>query len=631
MCGIVGYLKLTPESADWSHQLPEATNAIASRGPDAQAYANMGNAGLGHVRLSILDVSEAGNQPMYAHNGRYTIVYNGEIFNFKKHREELIAAGVQLTSDTDTEVLLHMYINEGASFLNKLNGFFALAIYHKDKDELFIARDRIGIKPLHYYQDDSHLAFGSELKGLLKFPIKRELDQTTLRLYLQLTYIPHPYSMLKKVRRLEPGHYLQVTNGKVENHQYYEVERKPNLAFKNEETSFKAFQDLMDESVRMRMLSDVPLGAFLSGGIDSSVIVALASRYTDQLKTYSVGFADEPFFDETSYAELVAKQYKTDHTVFKLKNDDMFYNLFDMLNQIDEPFADSSSIAVNILCQQTRKHVTVALSGDGADELFGGYNKYYAEYRLRKGGLAVQGAKALAPIWKALPKSRNSKVTNLFRQLDKLATSAKLSPSERYWFMVSFLPQDQASKLLKNNLDSDAFSERKDFILRNLPDSSTSIYQMDDVLYSDLHLVLPNDMLTKVDLMSMSHGLEVRVPFLDHRIAEFAFSLPFDQKINDKLRKRIVQESFRSLLPEELFNRPKHGFEVPILKWFRNELNDLIMNDLLGDAFVQAQGIFELSEIQELKRKLMSSDPGDSATHIWTLIVFQHWWKRFLN
>lgn len=631
MCGIVGYLKLTPESADWGQQLPEATNSISSRGPDAQAFVNTGNVGLGHVRLSIMDVSDAGTQPMYAHDGRYSIVYNGEVYNFKKYREELVSKGVQLNSNTDTEVLLHMYIEEGPSFLNKLNGFFALAIYDKDKDELFIARDRIGIKPLHYYQDESHLAFGSELKGLLKFPIKRELDQTTLRLYLQLTYIPHPYSMLKGIRRLEPGHYLKVSQGKVENHQYYEVERKPNPEFKDETVSFKAFQDLMDESVRMRMLSDVPLGAFLSGGIDSSAIVAIASRYTDQLKTYSIGYADEPYFDETSFAELVAKKYKTDHTVFKLKNDDLFANLFDMLDHIDEPFADSSAIAVNILCQQTRKHVTVALSGDGADELFGGYNKYYAEYRLRKGGLAVQGAKALAPVWKALPKSRNSKVTNLFRQLDKLATSAKLSSSERYWFMVSFLPQDQASKLLKNDLNHQSFSERKELILRNLPDSSKSINQMDDVLYSDLHLVLPNDMLTKVDLMSMSHGLEVRVPFLDHRIAEFAFSIPFDQKINNNLRKRIVQESFRSLLPEELFNRPKHGFEVPILKWFRNELNDLIMNDLLGDTFVQAQGIFELSEIQLLKKKLMSNDPGDSATHIWTLIVFQHWWKRYLN
>ena len=631
MCGIVGYLKLRSESADWAEYLPKATESIITRGPDARSYVNVGNAGLGHVRLSIIDVSASGNQPMYADDGRYTIIYNGEVYNFKQYRDELVARGVSLHSNTDTEVLLHMYINEGPSFLNKLHGFFALAIYDKEANELFIARDRIGIKPLHYFLDDDHLAFGSELKGLLQFPIKRELDQNTLKLYLQLTYIPHPYSMLKGIKRLEPGHYLMVRNGEVEKQQYYQVERKANPNFTSESGSYKAFQELMDESVRMRMLSDVPLGAFLSGGIDSSVIVALASRYTDQLKTYSIGYADEPFFDETRYAEAVAKRYNTDHTVFKLKNDDLFGNLFNMLDHIDEPFADSSAIAVNILCQQTRKHVTVALSGDGADELFGGYNKYYAEYRLRKGGAAVNLAKAFAPAWAALPKSRNSKLTNLFRQLDKLARSARLSPSERYWFMVSFFQQDDVSKLLKRAGDAQEFNSRKEFILRHLPNSSMEVDQMDDVLYSDLHLVLPNDMLTKVDLMSMAHSLEVRVPFLDHRIAEFAFSIPFDQKINDSLRKRIVQESFRSLLPDELFNRPKHGFEVPLLKWFRNELNDLIMNDLLGDAFIEEQGLFHLTEIQRLKKKLMSSDPGDTATHIWTLIVFQHWWKRYLN
>lgn len=611
--------------------LAKGVKAISSRGPDANAVVNRNPVGLGHVRLSILDTSEAGNQPMYADDHRYAIVYNGEVYNFQPFREELIEAGVQLNSSTDTEVLLHMYIREGVSFLNKLNGFFALAIHDKEDDTLLIARDRIGIKPLHYHADENSIVFASELKALLQFPIKRELDTATLRTYLQLTYVPNPKSMLKGIKRLEPGHYLMVKAGRLEKHCYYQVPRKEDPKMQNAEVSFKRFEELMDESVRMRMLSDVPLGSFLSGGIDSSAIVALASRYTDQLKTFSIGYADEPYFDETRYATAVANMYKTEHTVFKLKNDDLFANLFDMLDYIDEPFADSSAIAVNILSQHTRKHVTVALSGDGADELFGGYNKYYAEYRLRKGGIGVSGASALAPLWKALPKSRNGKVTNLFRQLDKLATSAKMSPSERYWFMVSFMPQEGSASFVDAEVNEADFNARKAHILQYISDNSTSVDQMDDVLYSDLHLVLPNDMLTKVDLMSMANSLEVRVPFLDHRVAEFAFSLPFDQKIGNGIRKRIVQETFRKMLPAEIFDRPKHGFEVPLLKWFRKELNGLIMDDLLSDPFIEQQGIFNSEAIKALKKKLMSSDPGDAATHVWTLIVFQYWWKKWLG
>lgn len=612
------------------NSLVKGVDAISSRGPDANAVADRNPVGLGHVRLSIIDTTNAGNQPMYAEDDRYAIVYNGEIYNFKPFREELLAAGVQLNSTTDTEVLLHMYIREGADFLNKLNGFFALAIHDKVEDTLLIARDRIGIKPLHYYSNGTSIAFASELKALLQFPIKRELDTATLRTYLQLTYVPNPKSMLKGIKRLEPGHYLMVKGAQIENRCYYKVPREEDPEIQNEEVSFKRFEDLMDESVRMRMLSDVPLGSFLSGGIDSSAIVALASRYTDKLKTFSIGYADEPYFDETKYATAVAKMYGTDHTVFKLKNTDLFDNLFTMLDYIDEPFADSSALAVNILCQHTRKHVTVALSGDGADELFGGYNKYYAEYRLRKGGMAVAGATALSPLWSALPKSRNGKITNLFRQLDKLATSAKMTPAERYWFMVSFMPQDGAAGFLKAEVNEEDFNSRKEHILQYISSNSTTTNQMDDVLYSDLHLVLPNDMLTKVDLMSMANSLEVRVPFLDHRIAEFAFGLPFDQKIGNGIRKRIVQETFRKLLPAEIFDRPKHGFEVPLLKWFRNELNGLIMDDLLADSFVEEQGIFNVDATRALKKKLMSSDPGDSTTHVWTLIVFQHWWKKWM-
>ena len=378
------------------------------------------------------------------------------------------------------------------------------------------------------------------------------------------------------------------------------------------------------------MVSDVPLGCFLSGGIDSSIIAGIARKYKPDLRTFSIGFRDEKFFDETGYANLVADHFKTDHTVFSLTNDDLLSHVGKVLEYFDEPFADSSALAVYILSRETRKHATVALSGDGADEMFGGYNKHAASYRILHKSWKERLAAALHPVWKSLPRSRNNKVANLFRQLHRFSEGARLDSRERYWQWAAFVNEHEAKKMFLPaiaNQISDQYASRKSELLRSIPARET----MNDILLADMQLVLPNDMLAKVDLMSMANSLEVRVPFLDYEVVNFAFSLPDSYKINSTGRKRILRDAYQGFLPEALYNRPKKGFEVPLLKWFRKELRSTITDDLLSRTLIEEQQIFEYGYISALKSELFSSNPGDSHARIWALIVFQTWWKRMFK
>ena len=616
--------------------LSEAVSCLDLRGPDANGtyLADNGNSGFGHTRLAIIDLSEAGAQPMYDEEKEYAIIFNGEIFNFKNIREELKAAGFHFKSDSDTEVVLKSYKYWGKDCLHKFNGFFALAIHDIKKDNWFIARDRIGIKPLYIYEDEEKLIFGSEMKALMKFPIDKEIDFITLWQYLQLNYIPGPATIFKKVRKLLPGFSLFIQEGSVQEEQWYTIPYDEGHIKKggSYEDAQQRLRTLLNASVEKRLIADVPLGAFLSGGIDSSVIVALASQHTKKLNTFSIGYKDNKFFDETRYAELVANKYRTNHTAFYLTNDDLHESLFKTLDYIDEPFADSSALVVNILSRKTRQHVTVALSGDGGDELFAGYNKHFGEYRVRQGGLAANAVAALYPLWNALPKSRNGKIGNKIRQLHRFAEGMRLSPQDRYWRWCGFIKKEEALRLLhpsiakKLSIQDDQYEQRKESFTRHIKKGGS----INEVLYADCKLVLPNDMLTKVDLMSMSNSLEVRVPFLDHEVVEFAFSLPADYKINQQLKKRIVQDAFRDMLPPELYNRPKQGFEVPLLQWFRTDLRDLIENDLLAEDFIREQKIFDPLMIRALKKKLYSNNPEDVHAQIYGLIVFQYWWKKYM-
>jgi len=633
MCGITGIFALNENGNAFLSRIPDALSCLEKRGPDAEGIFIQDRVALGHRRLSIIDLSEGGKQPMTDDSGRYTIVFNGEFFNYQEHRQAMRSLGVSFSTDSDTEVLLKLFIQEGPSCLQKINGFFALAIYDANEKSLFLARDRMGVKPLLMYSDADKIIFASEMKALLAYGIERDIDQDSLFTYFQLNYIPGKNSIFQKVKKLSPGHYLIVNQQETKEIPYYEI---PNPDEKYIQSvsgglDYQAQQiqlrELLTEAVRIRLVSDVPLGAFLSGGIDSSVIVALAAKLRPHLDTFSIGYKDEPFFDETHYAKLVAEKYKTNHTVFSLTNDDLYENLFKVLDYIDEPFADSSALPVHILSMHTRKHVTVALSGDGADEMFAGYNKHKAEYLCRENTMGNLLLRAVSPALKIFPASRNSFLGNKVRQMRRYYEGLQFDEKDRYWRWCAITGEQEAMQLFKNQQISPSYRLRKAEILRKIHRKG----DMNEVLLTDMELVLPNDMLTKVDLMSMANSLEVRNPFLDYRVVNFAFGLPLSSKIDRYGRKKILKDAFRAELPQEIYQRGKKGFEVPLLKWFKTELRPLIEKDLLNDEFIISQGVFNVHEIRKLKAQLFSSDPEDIQARIWNLIVFQYWWKKHIN
>jgi asparagine synthase (glutamine-hydrolysing) len=627
MCGIAGILEFNPEATIHRKGMENAVHQLFRRGPDRNGFYLGPGICLGHTRLCIIDTSEAASQPFSDPSGRYTLIFNGEIYNFRQLRRQLEQQGIKFISGSDTEVLLHWLITHGSSGLEHLQGFFAFALFDSLHHSLLLARDRFGIKPLLYYPGQSTITFASEMKALTAMGIPRKLDMASLELYLQLNYIPAPWSIFRDVHKLMPGHFMQIEKGDISIRKYYELELPTTYsshAIPSYENAQTLLREKLESAVLKRLVADVPLGTFLSGGIDSSIITAMAARHKKCLNTFSIGFRDEPMFDETRYARLVARMHDTNHTEFSLTTDDLLGCLTEVLDYIDEPFADSSALAVYILSRETRRKVTVALSGDGADEMFGGYNKHMAEYKARQGGVWASALQHLHPMLKHFPQSRSHPVSNKIRQLYRFGKGMSLNPADRYWHWATMASQHQVARLLNQNALSQEAIDRKNSLMKHISTGG----EFKEVLYTDMHLVLPNDMLTKVDLMSMANSLEVRVPFLDHDLVNWVFTLPEQYKIDRNGRKKILRDAFSDLLPPELYHRNKQGFEVPLLRWFRKELKGMITDDLLSDAFIRDQGIFHPEEVTKLRNSLFSSNPGDGAARIWALLVFQHWWKK---
>jgi asparagine synthase (glutamine-hydrolysing) len=632
MCGITGILAFNLVGKFNKIHITAATMSLEKRGPDFQDIYIDEWVGLGHRRLSIIDTSEKGNQPMWDESRRFCIVFNGEIFNYRELKKELEDKGVRFHSQSDTEVLLQLFILEKEQCLSRLNGFFAFCVYDKQEQTFFITRDRYGVKPLLYLYDEDKFIFASEMKTMLQYGIEKTLDYTSLITYLQLNYIPAPDTIFSHVKKLLPGHFLTISPRKLTTNTWYEIPYNQTKAEANTISYGEAknkFASILETAVQNRLVADVPLGSFLSGGIDSSVITGLASRHKPDLHTFSIGFRDEKFFDETAYAKLVAHHFRTDHTVFSLTNQNLYEHVDAILNYIDEPFADSSAINVFILSRETRKHATVALSGDGADELLGGYNKHEAFNRMLQPGWKEKTLASLGPLWKILPQSRSNPLANFIRQADRFARGSKLSGPERYWRLAGFADAQESMRLLapgaREKFLNQEFESRKSEILKYLPEG----HNINSILLTDMQLVLQNDMLVKADSMSMANSLEIRSPFLDYQLVNFVFSLPGHFKIMGKRRKRILQDAFREMLPDALYNRPKKGFEVPLLKWFRKEMRSLIVDDLLSKKHIEQQGLFHYAEIEKLTRKLFSNNPGDVHARIWGLVVFQWWFKKY--
>ena len=619
MCGITGYKKFSSNRTDLKDCLEIAVQTLDRRGPDFQDTWINDSIGLGHSRLSIIDTSTKANQPMIDPTGRYALVYNGEIYNFKELKKDL--SRVEWKSTSDTEVLLHLLIRQGKDCLDDLNGFFALAFYDKKEDHLLIARDRMGIKPLHYFQTDEFFAFGSEMKALLSFPIQREVDTQSLYWYLRLTYLPSELSMIKGVKKLLPGHYLEISGESIENGVFSKIEPSSKTHHSYQEAKRQTVE-LLETSVERRMVADVPLGAFLSGGTDSSAVVSMASKFNDNLNTFSIGYQDHEFFDETHYAELVARKFGTNHTTFSLSNDDLLDDLNNVLDYLDEPFGDSSAIPTYILSKRVSQSMKVALSGDGADELFGGYYKHLAFTKSNHSNLINTLLKPLDNLIASFPSSRSSALGNLSRRVSKYTKLLNLSANEKYWLLASF--NLNANELLLMHEDSSI-----DKLVSVI--SPRPISDLNEFLDADLQMVLPGDMLTKVDLMSMANSLEVRVPFLDKDLVNFARTLPPDYKIRGNRRKSVLQDAFEHILPKELHHRPKKGFEVPMLPWLRNELNSDLNETVFDLDFLQSQKLFVPTKILNLKKQLTSQNPGDVHSVLWTLYVFQKWYQRMMS
>lgn len=606
MCGIAGIYFLKNTGVPDSSKIKKVTEALKHRGPDYQSYHSFKNCTLFHARLSILDLSANSHQPFLDSKQEKGLIFNGELFNYKVFQEEL----GNLKTTGDVEVLFKLFDKENISCLDKLNGFFAFSFYDSQKDELSVVRDRYGVKPLYYFLDDEKLVFASELKALLELAGPQELNYDALNTYLRLNYCTGKETILKNVFRLLPGEYISIKNKKANVSTWYSI---PLL--KKEES----INSLLSDAVKLRLHADVPVGCFLSGGLDSSIISAIAKQHHNDIHTFSIGFADEPFFDETQYAEIVAKHINSTHHSFKLKNTDLLENINPFLKSIDEPFADSSAFNVYVLSKYTKQHVKVALSGDGADELFMGYNKHKAEL-LSRTFSSKAFTPMLNPVLSVLPESRNKGFSNKVRQLKRYSKSANLNPAQRYinWACISNEKEVNALLFAKhnntfNNLFKEAFHQK----------------QFNPINYADLKIVLADDMLVKADRMSMQHGLEIRNPFLDYRVVEFAMNLSEHKKISDKGQKLILKETFKDLLPKEIFDRKKKGFELPLWKWLKTELKNDIESNWLNEKRIKEEAIFNYDIVKKLKQKLYSDNPGDAPAKIWALIVFQNWHTNF--
>ncbi|MBL8003178.1 MAG: asparagine synthase (glutamine-hydrolyzing) [Flavobacteriales bacterium] len=619
MCGIAATYRLDIARVPDTDPMGAALQAIAHRGPDDSGTYRSGRAVLGHRRLSIIDTSAAGHQPFTDEGGRYTIAFNGEVFNYRELRAGLEAQGHTFRSHTDTEVVLRLFAVKGPAFLHDLNGFFALAIHDAQEDTLFVARDRFGVKPLLWCEVEGRVLVASELRALQAMGAPAALDPVSLRQYLTYHYIAAPATILEGVRKLPPGHQLMVgRHGAVESAWYDLVGAARNTPAVADQAV--QLRELLDDAVRLRLVADVPVGTFLSGGLDSSIVSALAARHHPDLHTFSIGYSDDPFFDETSYAEEVAARIGSRHTTFRLSRADLAEAYPRFLAAIDEPFADSSALPSYLLCERTRRHVTVALSGDGADEVFGGYRKHQAELRFRSPGAAEKAVVALAPLWRALPRSRNGRLTDLFRKLDRFAQAARGDAARRWLGLASFDTDGDAAALFPGHL-GDALAARELAMtngLRELPGLNGS-------LLTDVRTVLPNDMLHKVDLTSMAHALEVRTPFLDRRVVEFAFSLAPEAKFGAGAGKRILHEAFGDLLPQRVLTRSKQGFEVPLRELFLGPLaglvDELTREDLVVDAGLSPEGV------RAVRARLRSASPGQAQATVHALLVYLSWWR----
>jgi asparagine synthase (glutamine-hydrolysing) len=620
VCGISGY---THRRAGVSGRarIEEATDSLVHRGPDQQGTYQSKYVSLGAVRLKILDMS-SGGQPMVSGDGNLVLVFNGEIYNYRELRSELESRGHKFATRCDTEVLLQAFQEWDKDCFRRLRGMFAAALWNENERRLVLARDRVGIKPLYICKKGEDLYFGSELKSLFAHPeITREIDHVALHYYLALNYVPTPHTLVKGIEKLLPGSILEWTDGTIRQEQFWTPKFATDPAW-TADSAQEALDVLLAESMREHMIADVPVGVWLSGGVDSSTILHYARRHSSsRLKTFSICFAGRSF-DESRYARKVAKQYGTEHYELDLNPGlDLEGAVEEMAYYSDEPFADAGAVPLWFLSMMSRRHVTVALSGEGSDELFGGYATYRAD-RLAEFARRVPRSmrRSLLGVLRYWPVS-NEKIS-LEYKVKRFVEGSLLGPDEAHTYWNGAFSRGQQEQLLQRTTDASI----GDLFQRDLPGLATDGY-LSRYLAFDQHYYLTDDLLQKVDRMSMAHSLEVRPPFLDHRIVEFAASLPDHLKIDGRRQKVVLKKLMNGKLPPAILKRPKTGLDIPTHDWFRGALRGMLLETLSASA-VKETNLFRPEAIDRLIADHLEHR-ANVGYHLWGLLILFLWMKQW--
>lgn len=637
MCGITGGFWLEPNRAIEPAVVDRMVDVLEHRGPDERGvhyepYVNdvagpVPGAALGFRRLSIIDL-QSGQQPLSNEDGSIWLVFNGEIYNYRDLRKRLEGSGHRFRSDSDSETIVHLYEDLGTEAFEHLNGMFALAIWDRDRKRIVLARDRLGKKPLYYQHHDGQLLFGSELKALAEAPsFKRSIAPGAIDQFLTYQYVPHPQTIYEHTRKLPPGHFAVFSPEGMQVRNYWDVDWKHEQKDITVTEASSQLDELLTDSIRLRLRSDVPLGAFLSGGVDSSLIVALSQEQLDHpLHTFSIGF-HEADFDETAYARQVSDWCGTEHHEYKV-TPDAVQTLDQLVYHYDEPFGDSSAIPTWYLCQWTRQHVTVALSGDGGDEMFAGYERYKALWMSRWFDRLIPAGPLLGSRFiQGLPASNRQR--SFIRRLQRFGEALNQPYARRFMNWLQIFPER-----LRAGLYQDSFVEQ-------LPDEDPVAFfesawkaigdrdLITKASLADLVTYLPCDLMCKVDIASMAHSLECRQPFLDYRLVEFAASLPSSLKYRWGRGKVLLRDAFERKLPRQIWTRKKMGFGVPLGSWLQNELRSMTESRLLGDD-ARCHSFFRPDALREILDQHMQGRVNH-CYRLWNLLVLESWLRRWLS
>ena len=610
MCGITGYISNIIPSAD----LQSSVDSLKHRGPNNQSVWEQNNVGLGHTRLSILDLSEQSNQPMHSRSGRYTMVYNGEVYNYKELAQKY---SIQLKTSSDSELILELFEKIGEKFITELNGMFAIAIFDRQNHQLNIYRDRLGIKPLFYYTDGETFAFASEIKALLEYQRiknKLELNKSIINQFLNLGYISEPHTFFKKIYKFPAGHSAVFKNNELTTKPFWEVEKHlKKQTFNKEKQAKEELERLVSDSVKKRMLSDVPLGTFLSGGVDSSLVTAMAQKLSsNSVKTFSIGFKESKF-NEAEYAQKVAKHLQTDHQEFIVSEKEVLGLVEDFFYAYDEPYTDSSGFPTMLVSQLAKQKVSVILSGDGGDELFHGYGMYNWANRLNR-PLIKTFRKPISIALKQMS-DRHKRASELFNYTDSSRIKSHIFSQEQFFFS-----QKEIKKLSK---------VEKTYFLNEKIDSPRKLSPSEEQAIFDLKYYLKDDLLVKVDRASMRSALEVRVPLLDHRIVEFAINLDSELKIKNGVQKYLLKELLYDYVPKAIFERPKWGFSIPLNQWLKKDLRSLL-DQYTDTKLIDKYQILDSDYVQDIKAKYLSGQDY-LYNRLWSIMVLHKNLEKYFS